>query len=46
MARIRIAALPVMIATCGVLLVCGGFRGRQLWPWLALVAASLGAFAR
>ena len=46
MARIRIAALPVLIATCGVLLVCGGFRGRQLWPWLALVAAGLGALAR
>ena len=46
MARIRIAALPVLIAACGVLLVCGGFRGRQLWPWLALVAAGLGALAR
>jgi len=46
MARIRIAALPVLIATCAVMLVCGGFSSRQPWPWLALIAAGAGALAR
>ncbi|MCA1825796.1 MAG: GAF domain-containing protein, partial [Myxococcales bacterium] len=46
MARLRIAALPVLIATCGVLLVCGGFSSRQWWPWLVAIAAGIVAFAR
>src|SRR5206468_12950298 len=46
MARLRIAALPVLIAGCGVLLVCGGFSSRALWPWLVVIAAAIGAVAR
>ena len=46
MARLRIAALPVAIAGCGVLLVCGGFTSRALWPWLVVIGAAIGAVAR
>src|SRR5690242_17770386 len=46
MRRARLAALPVLIATGAVLLVCGGFSSHIVWPWVVLIAAGLGAFAR
>ena len=46
MARLRIAALPVLIAGCGVLLVCGGLSSHALWPWLVLIGAAIAAVAR
>src|SRR4051794_1955762 len=46
MRRIRLAALPLLTAAGGVLLVCGGFSSHMVWPWLLLIAAATGAFAR
>src|SRR5438128_4164251 len=39
-------ALPLLIAAACVLLLCGGYGGRQVWPWFVLIAAGLGALAR
>ena len=47
--RAAIAAIPLALATLIVVLVCGGFGGAFLWPWVLLIATGLiaiGRFAR
>ena len=47
--RAAIAAIPLALATLIVVLVCGGFGGALLWPWVLLIATGLiaiGRFAR
>ena len=46
MSRAKTAALPLLIAAAGVVLVCGGFSPPHVWPWFLLIAAGLGALAR
>src|SRR3954464_13215091 len=46
MGRLRVAALPALIAASGVLLMCGGYASPRIWPWLVPMAAGIGAVAR
>ncbi len=44
--RAALAAIPLALTALVVLLVCGGFSGARLWPWVLLIGTGLIALGR